>query len=94
MKISAYIVYIQQVVWLGKPEAQSSWQPKSALPAHVVDEYEKGICQEIKVNSFVSGGQTISMLAHGCDSENGSQSDMRRKRKRLDTTEIESTNSG
>ena len=40
---------------------------KSALPAHIVDEYERGIHQEIQVNSFVSGGQTISMLAHGSD---------------------------
>ena len=87
-------IYIHQVVWLGKPKAHSSWQPKSEIPAHIVDEYEKGIHQEIKVNSFVSGGQTISMLAHDSDITKKSQGELgsnNSKRKRLDTSHMEST---
>ena len=81
---------------MGKPEAQSSWQPKSALPAHIVDEYERGIHQEIQINSFVSGGQTISMLAHGSDSTQPTRGELgsNSKQQRIDTSHTESTNSG
>ena len=86
-----------KVVWLGKPETQSSWQPESSLPANIVEEYEKGVHQEISVKSFVSGGQSISMLSHTSDTTKRLQGKLRSdetKRQCLDKCHVESTNSG
>ena len=56
-----------KVVWLGRPETHSSWQPESSLSPKIVEEYEKGVQQEISIDSFVSGGQTISTLSRNSD---------------------------
>ena len=85
-----------QVVWLGKPDTESSWQPASAssLPSQIIDEYENGFCQEIGVDSFTSGGQTVSTLSRtAVQSKANSDCDSAAKR-RKHQLHVESINSG
>lgn len=51
-----------QVVWLGRPIAESNWQPASALPATMINEYESGIERDMEKQVFSSGGQTITTI--------------------------------
>ena len=52
----------QQVVWLGRPEAESTWEQASNLPVKVVTDYEKGIEYGVEAESFTSGGETFRTL--------------------------------
>ena len=51
-----------QVVWLGRPIADSTWEPESTLPPSVVADYEAGIVQEIQKHSPQGVKQSILCL--------------------------------
>ena len=81
-------------MWLGKPQTNSSWLPETSLPINIVQEYERGVHQEISVDLFASGGQTISTLSRCDPAKNGDLRNDKTKRQRLDKSLLESTNSG
>ena len=51
------------MVWLGKPVANSTWEPKSILPEALVESYEAGATQDIQREGMASGGQTVYTLS-------------------------------
>jgi len=57
------------VVWLGKPEAASTWEPLSSLPSKLVEEYEAGFQREVVDEAFTSAGQTLHTLSSICNRE-------------------------
>lgn len=76
-----------EVVWLGKPVAESTWEPQDNLPDSLVTEYEAGIFREIQRETFTSGGQTVHTLS-------ANSVEPCAKRRRTDTDEYTSTHSG
>ena len=81
-------------IWLGNPETESSWQPASPLPSKISDEDENGYCQDIEVDSFASGGQTVSTLSKtAVRSKADSDSNSAAKRPKCQV-HVESINSG
>ena len=76
-----------QVVWLGRPIADSTWEPESSLPPSLVSEYEAGILREIQKETFTTGGQTVHTLSTSTTESNV-------KRPRTDLSEHNSTLSG
>lgn len=50
------------MVWLGKPEAECTWERDSNLPAALVKDYENGVAYDVEVESFTSGGETFQTL--------------------------------
>ena len=54
---------LMQVVWLGRPIADSTWEPESTIPPSLVREYEAGILREIHKQTFTTGGQTVHTLS-------------------------------
>ena len=52
-----------QVVWLGRPITDSTWEPESNLPSTLVAEYEAGIVREVQKQTFTTGGQTVHTLS-------------------------------
>ena len=57
--LSTYVVPGTQVVWLGRPIAENTWEPSSSS---LLSSYEAGIAQEIYRETFTSGGHTIHTL--------------------------------
>lgn len=51
-----------QVVWLNTPTLRTSWEPASALPDRLVQDYEEGQSADI-LESASSGGQTIHTVS-------------------------------
>lgn len=49
-----------QVVWLGRPVTESSWEPKPSLPKELVEDFEQGIEYE---EVFTSGGQSVHTIS-------------------------------
>ena len=82
------------MVWLGKPETESSWQPASLLPSKIIDEYENGYCQEIGVDSFASGGQTVSTLSRTAVQSKADSDSISAAKRPKRQVHIESINSG
>ena len=37
----------QQVLWLGKPDVEVTWEPESSLPQAIVQEFESNITSEV-----------------------------------------------
>lgn len=81
-----------QVVWLGRPITESSWEPASSLPSDIIEEYESGIQRDVQEKSYTSGGQTIYTLLSARESNSAAQPHT--KKPRLDKSTIESSNSG
>ena len=54
---------LMQVVWLGRPIADSTWEPESSLPPSLVADYEAGILREIQKETLTTGGQTVHTLS-------------------------------
>ena len=54
---------LMQIVWLGRPITDSTWEPESTLPPSLVADYEAGIVREIQKESFTTGGQTVHTLS-------------------------------
>ena len=52
---------LMQVIWLGRPIADSTWEPESSLPPSLVADYEAGILREIQKETFTTGGQTVQL---------------------------------
>ena len=52
-----------QVVWLGRPITESTWEPEASLPQTLVKEHEAGITQDIQKDTLTSGGQTVHTLS-------------------------------
>ena len=57
--LSSCIPLVMQVVWLGKPFADSTWKPQDILPCSLVADYEAGIMREIAKDTFTTGGQLV-----------------------------------
>ena len=53
-----------QVVWLGKPLTETTWELASSLPSKFIDDYEQGIVHEVRSNlSSASAGHNIYALS-------------------------------
>ena len=37
-----------QVVWLGRPVAESTWEDAASLPSSMISEYEQGISRDVQ----------------------------------------------
>lgn len=61
--ILQWLDYSQQVVWLGKPVLDSTWEPLSALPSNLVADFERGVQHDICTHSSTSGGQTVHTIS-------------------------------
>ena len=59
-----------QVAWLGKPIAESTWEPESNLPPSLVAEFEAGILREVQKVTFSTGGQSVHTLSTGATQPN------------------------
>ena len=83
-----------QVVWLGKAETESTWEPESSLPNALVAKYEAGVVSEVQRESFVTGGQTVHTLTttESTGSETGSEPNS--KPSRMDQSQTVSNPSG
>ena len=55
-----------QVVWLGRPIAESTWEHSTSLPSSLVSEHERGILRDVEKQPYHSGGQTICVLRSIC----------------------------
>ena len=51
------------MVWLGKPDTDSTWENASDLPSILISDYERGVKRDIGDNSFSSGGETFHTLS-------------------------------
>ena len=76
-----------QVVWLGRPIGDCTWEPESNLPQSLVAEYEAGILREIQKDTFTTGGQTVHTLSASATEQNV-------KRPRTNLSEYTSSLSG
>ena len=56
-------MFLSQVVWLGKPITESTWEPGESLPVSLVAEYEAGVTQDIQRDALTIGGQTVHTLS-------------------------------
>ena len=54
---------LSQVVWLGRPSVESTWEPQSSLPPALIIDYENGIKNEIHSEVVTAGGHTIHTLS-------------------------------
>lgn len=81
-----------QVVWLGRPIAESSWEPAATLPATMITEYENGVQRDLEEEVFSSGGQTITTIKSVTRQQESTQPEP--KRPCRSTNAIESSNSG
>ena len=79
-----------KVVWLGRPQTKSTWEPEHSLPQHLVADYNKGIQHDICHQSTTSGGQTIHSLSTARSNTAPSPPDP----KRIRTDLIDTANSG
>jgi hypothetical protein len=79
-----------KVVWLGRPQTTSTWEPEHSLPQHLVADYNKGILYDIRQHSTTSGGQTIHSLSTARSSTVPSPPNP----KRIRTDLIDTANSG
>lgn len=78
-----------RLVWLGKPNTDSTWEPESSLPPMLVADYEAGILQEIQHETFVTGGQTLHTL-----STNPAKQEQEAKRVKKDSSQNITISSG
>lgn len=85
-------VHNLQVVWLGKAETESTWEPESSLPKVLVANYEAGVVSEVQRETFVTGGQTVHTLT--TTKTTGSETESNSKRPRMDQSETVSDPSG
>ena len=81
------VLMLMQVVWLGRPIADSTWEPESTLPSSLVRDYEAGILREIHAETFTTGGETVHTLSASVREPNA-------KRPRTDLSEHDSSLSG
>ena len=49
-------ILLLQVAWLGRPQLESTWEPKSSLPPFLVADYENGVSQQIQENTTTTAG--------------------------------------
>ena len=92
-KFTQFILLLQ-VAWLGRPQLESTWEPKSSLPPFLVADYENGVSQQIQEYTTTTAGQTIHTLSTvrktSCDTEKPPNS----KRSRIQYPDITSDSSG
>ena len=74
-----------QVIWLGKPNLDVTWEPVSSLPPAVVEEFEHGIQAEVVEHTETSCGQHTTTLGVTRSQSNGT------KRPRIDRPVIAKT---
>ena len=53
---------IQQVLWLGKPDVEVTWEPESSLPQAIVQEFENNITNEISEKKTSQYGYDCNTL--------------------------------
>ena len=85
------VIHTTQVVWLGKPVTDSTWETAESLPTTLVQEYESGIVRDIQKESFTTGGQTVHTLST-VPVTRGEESTT--KRLKIDLAEHDSLSSG
>lgn len=51
------------MIWLGRPQAESTWEQAQSLPAALVKEFEKGIHCELHSEVLTSEGQTLHTVS-------------------------------
>ena len=81
-----------QVVWLGRPLVECSWELASTLPQYLVAEYEEGISREVQKMAVKAGEQTIHTLI--VTKEMFKSSTPHTKHSKLDLSHLTSTSSG
>lgn len=54
---------LYQVVWLGTPATESTWEHASSLPQNFVEDFERGVQHSILQSSSTSGGQTVTAIS-------------------------------
>ena len=69
-----------QVLWLGKPDVQVTWEPASSLPPRVIEEFEKGIEVETCQHSTHQYGYEASTIVTLQKPESQPQKKARRDR--------------
>ena len=52
-----------QVVWLGTPATESTWEHASSLPQNYVEDFERGVQHSILQSSSTFGGQTVTAIS-------------------------------
>lgn len=86
-----FLFNTSQVVWLGQPVTESSWEPSSGIPASMINEFENGIHRVIDEQSYTSVGQTTFTLSSVLQQKNTDMVPPEAKRVRSDDA-IESSN--
>lgn len=74
-----------QVLWLGRPECNATWEPACSLPQKVVDDYETGVAREIELD-------TTSLYGHVCNTVTMSGKTLERSEPKKKKTERPSYN--
>jgi len=60
-----------QVLWLGQPQCNATWEPCSSLPPELIEDYETGIAREAAVETKFAYGHVVNTVtiskteAHG-----------------------------
>lgn len=53
-----HLHFLCQVLWVGKEDICATWVHANSLPINIIEEFEKGIQSEVKVQATTQGGQT------------------------------------
>ena len=69
-----------QVIWLGRPVTESSWELASSFPDVLIQDYEHGIQHDLHQKSYTSGRQTIHTLYTVCKEDETSPPEAKRPR--------------
>lgn len=69
-----------QVLWLGCPEINATWEPEKSLPERLVKEFEAGVAAEATVDKQAIYGHTSGILTVSHLSEERSKKRMKMER--------------
>ena len=59
--VCIYVIYFQ-VLWLGTPECNATWEPSTSIPQNLIDHYEAGLTADVTVNEIVQYGHTSGTI--------------------------------
>jgi len=76
-------MYPMQIVQINNGAVSTRWQPASAIPGSLIEEYEKATLGDV-IASYTSGGQTIKTVSINSAKDNESPQPKKARRENDD----------
>ena len=63
LKSNSKFLSINQVLWLGRPELEVTWESAASLPPAIIEEFEEGVQPQVVKRTDVQYGQQKCILS-------------------------------